>query len=110
MFSALYDYISLLFSWRWPRAEGEVTAVDARPEQNARGGQHLRLVVVYKFSIGKDGPYTGETAWPSLYQDVNLTDVNEKLRVGQAVPVRYRPDDPSINRVDRSFWLDFEGL
>jgi len=47
MFGDLYDAMSLLWSWRWPVTEGEVTAV---------GGDTARLAVAYEFSVGDDGP------------------------------------------------------
>ncbi len=88
MFSDLYDSISLWFSWRWPRAEGVITAVHTDRESDAAGP-----VVVYEFSVGDDGPYTGESAWfgDTVY-------INEL--VGRKTTVRYRKDDPSVNRLD----------
>lgn len=110
MFRNLYDYISLMFSWRWPKAEGVITAVDLRRVTNDDGGVNkVRLVIVFKFCLGDDGPYTGESGSPYLCS-IDLMDVNQQLRTGRPVIVRYRPDDPSVNRLDRSVWQEFEGL
>jgi hypothetical protein len=32
------------------------------------------------------------------------------MKVGQAVTVRYRKDDPSVNKLDRSVFRDFAAL
>ena len=90
MFRDLYDYISLAFSWRWPMAEGLVTAVHL-----GAGGEGPQPIVVYEFSLGNDGPYTGESAW--FGDAVYLNSL-----VGKMVMVRYRKDDPSVNRLDDS--------
>ncbi len=63
MFNDLYDAISLLWSWRWPVAEGEVTAVDIERMRHDRNSDTARLAVAYEFSVGDDGPYTGECFW-----------------------------------------------
>ena len=111
MFSDLYDSISLLFSWRWPKAEGVITAVDLRNSRyTQRETSDLRLVVVYEFSLGDDGPYTGETTWPQWFSGTDVMEINYKLAIGRKVTVRYRPGDPSVNKLDRSVWQDFEGL
>ena len=62
MFEALYDELSKLWSWRWPVAKGKITAVGVQ-RIHARGGDRLRLTVAYEFSVGEDGPYTGECFW-----------------------------------------------
>ena len=105
MFSDLYDYVSLMFYWRWPKADGVITTVDLR-----RVGDGQRLVVVYKFSLQDDGPYTGESAWSPLLGNMDLMNISEILRPGQAVTIRYRRDNPSVNRLDRSVWRDLDGL
>ncbi len=71
-----------------PRAEGVVTAVHADSESKTAG-----LVIVYEFLVGDDGPYTGESAWfgDTVY-------INEL--VGRKTKIRYRKDDPSVNRLD----------
>lgn len=95
MFEDLYDKMSLLFSWRWPLAEGAVTAVDV--ERN-REKKTARLAVAYEFSVGEDGPYTGESFWtPAFAQERSVAAARRKLRPHQRVTVRYRPDDPSVN-------------
>jgi hypothetical protein len=91
MFRDLYDFISLAFSWRWPRTEGVVTAVHL----GVAGRDGPQALVTYEFSLGDDGPYTGESPW--FGDEVFLNSL-----VGQTVVVRYRKDDPSVNRVDDS--------
>jgi hypothetical protein len=61
VFDDLYDAVSFLWSWRWPETPGEVTAVDVERVKNPEGIDTFRLAVAYKFSIGTDGPYTGES-------------------------------------------------
>ena len=104
MFSDLYDAISLLFSRAWPTAEGMITAVGAKAVREG-----YMLVVEYKFSVGNDGPYTGESDCPIEYVG-DLTHFNDNLRVGRPVTVRYRRDNPSVNKVDRSMWTDLDSL
>ena len=66
----------------------------------------MELVVEYKFSLGSDGPYTGESVSPpTTALDVKI--INERMRVGQPVTVRYRKDDPSVNKVDKTVWEEF---
>lgn len=84
MFKDLYDRISLLFSKNWPTAEGKITGVYPNP-----GGRGAQGMVVYEFSVGDDGPYTGEAPW---FGNVICT--------GGPVTVRYRTDDPSVNTID----------
>ncbi len=107
MFNDLYEYISLMFSWRWPKADGVITGVEI---ESIDGGDKLRLAVVYKFSLGDDGPYTGESFWASLVGSAGLVNINDKLRVGDPVTVRYRLNDPNVNKLDRSVWQAFQGL
>ena len=94
MFDDLYDALSLIFSPWWPTAEGEIIAVDFVP-QGSRGA--LQSAVAYKFSLGDDGPFTGES----------LLAGKTTLRVGQGITVRYRSDDPSINGLE---WRDMDAL
>ncbi len=78
MLDNLYDAISLLWSWRWPVAEGEVTAVDV--ERN-REKETARLAVAYEFSVGSDGPYTGECFWePHIFSEKRVAAGRRKLR------------------------------
>lgn len=100
MFSDLYDSISLLFYRRWPCVEGEITAV------RMLGG---RLLVEYGFSV-EDRSYIGEADCPSWSVGTEAIDIHEQFPVGQSVTVRYRPDNPSVNKLDRSVWQDLEGL
>lgn len=100
MLSELYDSISLLFWRRWPTVEAVITAV------NMRTGREPRLIVAYEFSVGNDGPYTGEASWPALPGDSDASCISDRLRVGQPVTVRYRPDDPSVNTVDHMLWWE----
>lgn len=105
MFSELYDEISLLWSWRWPEIPGEVTAVDVEGIKNSRDRESFRLAVAYKFSIGNDGPYTGESFWqPAFFSKKRVLAARRNIRVHQQVIVRYRPDDPSVNKLDRQVW------
>ncbi len=105
MFGELYDAISYLWSWRWPEAKGEVTAVDVEKPKRRNGS--VRLAVAYKFSVNGDGPYTGESLWtPAFAAKGRVVSARHKIRVGHPVPVRYRPDDPVVNRLDGNVWRD----
>jgi hypothetical protein len=98
MFGDLYDVLSMLWSWRWPVASGKVTAFDV--ERN-REKQTARLALAYEFSIGIDGPYTGECFWqPAFSSERRVAMARRILRLHQSVQVRYRPDDPSVNTLD----------
>ena len=66
------------------------------------------MLIEYRFSLG-DGYYTGESGLPSWFAGA-VANINEMFRIGQPVAVRYRRDDPSVNRLDRSVWHDLEGL
>ena len=102
MFADLYDAISYLWSFQWPEATGEVTAVDVEMD-----GRALRLAVAYKFWVNDDGPYTGESFWnPAFNVNRRVLEGRRKIRVRYPVLVRYRPDDPSVNRLDRSVWRE----
>jgi Protein of unknown function (DUF3592) len=102
MFSDLCDYISLLFYRRWPSVEGEITAV------RILGGSG-RLLVEYSFSL-EDRSYIGEGGCPSWSVGTAAVNIHEKFPIGQSVTIRYRPDNPSVNKLDRSVWQDLEGL
>lgn len=107
MFENLYDKISTLWSWRWPETVGEVTAVDVERVHDPEGGETLRLAVAYKFSIGDDGPYTGESFWQPLFPQFSKKRVlaaRHNVLVHQQVLVRYRADDPSVSKLDRCVW------
>lgn len=107
MFDDLYDSLSLLWSWRWPEAVGEITAVDVERIRHYRSRDTLRLAIAYKFSLGDDGPYTGEDFWePSFFVNRRVSAARHKIHIRQQVCVHYRPDDPSVNKLDRRVWQD----
>ena len=101
--SCLNSYTTT-FRWRL-RGDGPKPKVRLRPF-DFLGGQEL--VVIYEFSLSDDGPYTGRSAMPS--DGTDLTSINESLRIGKEVAVRYRRDDPSVNKLDRSVWQNLQGL
>jgi hypothetical protein len=104
VFDDLYDAALFLFSWRWPTVGGEIT-VDIERIRHSRVRDTFRLAVAYKFSLGDDGPYTGESFWePAFFAKRRVAAARHKLRTRQPVTVRYRRDDPSVNRLDRQSW------
>jgi hypothetical protein len=104
MFGDLYDTLSYLWSWRWPVAQGDVTAVDVERIQRGRDTTY-RLAIAYEFSLGADGPYTGESFWrPAFLARRRVQSKAREFHRRQPVTVRYRPDDPSVNRLDRTVW------
>ncbi len=109
MFEDLCDSISFLWAWRWPTVGGEITAVNVERIKQSRGGETLRLAIAYKFSVGEDGPYAGESFWEPLFfcKKRRILAARRRLRTRQHVLVRYRPDDPSVNTLDRVAWKDF---
>jgi hypothetical protein len=106
MLEDLYDSASLIFSHWWPRAQGEITEVGIERIPSGTGGRDtVRLAVAYKFLVGNDGPYTGESFWnPPRFTNKKIIAARHNLRRRQAVIVRYRPDDPSVNRLASSVW------
>jgi hypothetical protein len=105
MFEDLYDKISLLWSWRWPETIGDITAVDIERIKDSQGNVTLQLAIAYKFSIGDDGPYTGESFWqPAFCSKKRVMAARRCIRIHQQVPIRYRPDDPSVNRLNGNTW------
>jgi len=105
MFDDLYNALSLMFSPWWPTVEGEIAAVDVERIRHSRSGDTLRLAVAYKFSLGDDGPYTGESFWrPAFFVNKRVAAARHKLHVRQRVTIRYRSDDPSLNKLDRRVW------
>jgi len=106
VFDDLYDAVSSLWSWRWPETVGEVTAVDVERIKDSDGGETLRLAVAYKFSIGDDGPYTGESFWqPTFFsKKKRVLAARRHVRVHHQVVVRYRSDDPSVSKLDSRVW------
>lgn len=108
MFDDLYDSLSLLWSSRWPEAIGEITAIDIERIEHTRGRDTLRLAIAYKFSVGDDGPYTGEAFWePSFFSNRRVPEARHKVHMHQQVLVHYRPDDPSVNKLDSRIFRDF---
>jgi hypothetical protein len=100
MSGEIYDRLSILFSWGWPTATGEVTGVGVE-----RAGHELRLAVTYKFWVGSDGPYTGEGFWrPRFSSYRRILAARHKVRPHQTILVRYRAEDPSVNTPDRELW------
>jgi hypothetical protein len=99
MLEDLYDRISMLWPRRWPVAEGKVTEVIS--ECLGRDSKRARLAVAYEFSIGSDGPYTGERFWtPAFFPLRRVSSARRKLRKRAPARVRYRPDDPSVNTLE----------
>jgi hypothetical protein len=105
MFDDLYDAVSFLLSPWWPTTQGEITAIDVERIRRSRGNDTLRLAVAYEFSIGDDGPYTGESFWqPAFCVNRKVAAARHEFHVRQPVTVRYRSDDPSVNKLDSSVW------
>jgi hypothetical protein len=106
LFDDLYDALSLLVSWRWPEAVGEITEVCVERRPDTHGKEHFRLAVAYKFSVDEDGPYSGESFWEpgGFFPNRKVITARRKLRTHMSVVVRYRPDDPSVNRLDHREW------
>jgi hypothetical protein len=102
MFELLSDYASFLLSWRWPKTDGTITGIDILDGR--------QLAVVYEFSLSGEGPYAGRSAMPAWFSGPDLTSINESLRVGQEVAVRYRRSNPSLNRLDWSVWQNLQAV
>jgi hypothetical protein len=107
MFEDIYDSISFLWSWRWPSTQGQVTSADIERIRRSRGVERIRLAIAYEFSVRDDGPYTGESFWePLFFPRTRVAAAQHKFHLHRSVSVRYRADDPSVNRLDRSAWQD----
>lgn len=108
MFEDFYDEISKLWSWRWPIAQGQVVLAEIeRVRHRSSKDDTFRLSVVYNFCVNDDGLYGGEGFWSpafSIGAMKKLREAKRNFRVGMPVVVRYRPDDPSINKLDRRVW------
>ena len=88
---------------RWPTAEGCITAVSAYPYEHG-----VQFAITYQFSVAEDGPYTGVCHSPTWFPGEDIRDVNTKFQVGQVVKIRFRPDDPSVNKLDASTWEELK--
>jgi hypothetical protein len=87
---------------------GEVTAVDVERIPGSEGRDTFRLAVAYKFSVGNDGPYTGESFWqPLFFSKKRVLGARHNVHVHQQVLVHYRQDDPSVSKLDRRVWQNF---
>lgn len=107
MFEDLRDSISLLWSWNWPVATAEITEILIETVNPGERGEYRRISVTYKFWAGNDGPYSGEGFWKPMFSfnEVDkLKNAKRTLRANRQVTVRYRPSDPSVNRIDSSSW------
>jgi hypothetical protein len=99
MFDDLFDGLSLFWSGLWPVADGTITEVIS--ERLGRNRDRARLAVAYEFSVGEDGPYTGECFWtPAICELKRVASARRRVHKRQRVRVRYRPDDPSVNTLD----------
>jgi hypothetical protein len=87
-----------------------VTAVDVERVNDAEGGETFRPAVAYRFSIGDDGRYTGESSWQPAFvaSKKKVLAARDHVRVHQQVLVRYRPGDPSISKLDRCVWQNLQ--
>jgi hypothetical protein len=106
MFEDLYDSVRMLFSWWWPTADAEISEVTIERVGDPTDNR-LRLSVCYKFYVGDDGPYTGESFWQPKFTFrlvAQMRDARRTMRQKHRVPVRYRADDPSQNRLGREAW------
>ncbi len=106
MFEDLYDSIRMWFSWSWPTAQAEITEVEVEyfPADQEK---QPRLCVCYKFYVGDDGPYCGESFWrPTFSLLKDIEEAKHVMETKRTAPVRYRQDDPSQNRLDREAWRD----
>lgn len=103
MFEELYDAVLRLWSWRWPVADGEITEVLVeRVRHRASRNDTTPLAMAYEFSVGSDGPYAGESFWRPLFPlGKRMPKAKGKFHRHQRVLVRHRPDDPSVNQLDR---------
>jgi len=107
MFRDLYDGVSFIWSWAWPTVQGEITAIDIERIHHGGHGDTFRLAIAYEFSLGDDGPYTGEGFWtPNFLGRKRVIEARHHFHLHQPVTVRYRRDDPSVNKLDRTIWRD----
>lgn len=106
MFEDLYDAVSRVWSWRWPLSEGKITEVLLeRVRHRNSNNDTIRLAIAYEFAVGSDGPYTGESFWRPLFPSMKrIQNAKGKFHRHQRVTVRYRSDDPSVNKLDSRLW------
>jgi hypothetical protein len=101
IFEDLYDSISHLWSWCWPCTDGKVTEVLGEHISFRNGEKRARLAIAHEFSVGADGPYTGECFWTPVFFSIRrVAKARRKVHARQRVRVRYRPGDPSVNTPD----------
>ena len=97
----MFEFLARLGSRNWPVTQGEVTEAEVEEVQSGNPSE-LRLAIAYKFSIGADGPYTGEGFWQPQWSHRALEKLEAAerfLHPGHPVQVRYKPDDPSVNEL-----------
>ena len=99
MFEDLSDSFTKLFSWRWPTVEGVITAIGTEPAPRGE----LQLAISYEFSVGDDGPYTGEYYCGTRFVPTVTASDGDSL-IGKSVTVRYQPNNPSVNTLDPRQW------
>src|SRR5258706_13724050 len=95
--------LSRFFSNSWPLGRGEVVEVEVGQSEHAEAG--WGLYVCYKFYAGddgRDGPYTGESYWePTFSKSMEeMEQIASRIHIGEAVQVRYRPDNPSVSKLN----------
>ena len=106
MFEDLYDACTRLFSFTWPTANAEITDMEME-NLGDHNEPRFRMCVCYRFYVGDDGPYSGEDFWKPMWtykQLQRLKRAKQNLLLKHTVPVRYRRDDPSLNRLDTDAW------
>ena len=110
MFEDLIDAARMLFSGSWPTAQAAITQVEIeRIHHPDRREDEVRLSVCYRFYVGDDGPYTGESFWKPNFTcglAKRMRDAKRRMNAKRTALVRYRQDDPSQNRLDREAWRD----
>src|SRR5258706_11457279 len=98
-------FLARFFSNTWPLGQGEVTAVEIRKVRTRQGMRSMGISVCYKFYAGddgRDGPYTGESYWePTFSKSMEeMEQIASRIHIGEAVQVRYRPDNPSVSKLN----------
>lgn len=62
------------------------------------------------FQLGRMAPYTGEDSWWNRSSNSDVENISEKLQIGKHVVVRYRRDNPAVNKLDHGSWTEVEDL